>query len=500
MPSYPVTYVVPRDGRAQRVTVASRDELRVLRTELELLRRIRRKRKRRFRKRRGRASPDLTPQQRRELEQVVDDACHPLVNSSIKMIDREFPEVRKEIVMSVINEEADKIVEAAAARTADAESASETASSVGSRDVGGVLVDDSVDEALAEAEAHLNALSAMVDEESSATEASDLQALEALETECDAAVQADGVAEDALPEGAASEDVVPDDAVSGDVVPDDAASADVVPPDSTSAQTAPRDLDPPAESEDASGPVACESTSEASIAESDGTAESNTGGVCVDTETQPAPDVQESVQATTAIEDEPTPIVSEQTGGVDATCTVPDTVADSGPVVSEPTPAAACGVSEEDIGESGPVDEAAASAVATIEAGLRKLGQVLTDEVNERWRSARTALDEIVILKDRMEQTAAHSQGVADELIRVRDELSIHRDEADIYRREATHFRDDARRAKERAEASAKAAEISADQAAREAEVHLADVVKPDHADSPSRGSSTSPTKPFYHY
>lgn len=110
----PETYFVPRDGTFSRVTAFDPHQLRNIRTELELLRRIRR----RLETYRARPAADLvnrfTQADRDELSRILHDAGHQSVPEMIELFDREFPEIKKDIVMSVVNDESENIVQEAA--------------------------------------------------------------------------------------------------------------------------------------------------------------------------------------------------------------------------------------------------------------------------------------------------------------------------------------------------------------------------------------------------
>jgi hypothetical protein len=107
-PLFLCEYAVPRGGRTVRVAVRSRDGLRVLRTELELLRRLRRRLR----------SPHIagaagghrySTHDRRELARILVDANSELVAAGIERIDSDFPGLREELVISVIEDYANGI-------------------------------------------------------------------------------------------------------------------------------------------------------------------------------------------------------------------------------------------------------------------------------------------------------------------------------------------------------------------------------------------------------
>ncbi len=121
------TYFVPRHGTPVPETVHDRDALRVVRTELELLRRIGR--------RSATQGPPIdqtlaarySPQDRGELIEILHDARHPIVDEMIALIDRDFGDLRKDILMSVVNEQAENIVQEAAESGALAAAGADTA-------------------------------------------------------------------------------------------------------------------------------------------------------------------------------------------------------------------------------------------------------------------------------------------------------------------------------------------------------------------------------------
>lgn len=111
----PAAYFVPRRGRLSLVTVRSRRELRRLRTELALLRSVRDclNGTQAHSSVDGRSIPDVTlsERDRRELDWIRIDASSKVVDEAIAFVDEDFCDVRKEIVMSAINREAEKLAE-----------------------------------------------------------------------------------------------------------------------------------------------------------------------------------------------------------------------------------------------------------------------------------------------------------------------------------------------------------------------------------------------------
>lgn len=91
------------------VAVGDRDALRALRTELELLRRVERMTSP------GRLSgvalseAKYTSEDRRELAEILGDARSAKVQACMAIVDQEFDDLRKELLMSVVHEQAEKL-------------------------------------------------------------------------------------------------------------------------------------------------------------------------------------------------------------------------------------------------------------------------------------------------------------------------------------------------------------------------------------------------------
>lgn len=165
--SFPKYYLVPRDGQLRQVACHNRDEVARLRTELELLRGIdRTARMRVVIKPVSSATTEgvyalATDADRRELATILGDARNPAVCASIEFIDEEFADVKEEMMMSVVNDESERIVqEAVAAGAAEP--------IVADADVGGLAADvtaavPSIEEALEAAEADLAEVVGMID-------------------------------------------------------------------------------------------------------------------------------------------------------------------------------------------------------------------------------------------------------------------------------------------------------------------------------------------------
>lgn len=126
----------------------NRDELRLIRTELALLEAICAGVT--GRPRGALKSPTaFDDDDRQELTQILRDAVSPIIVQMVELIDREYCDVRKDIVMSVVHDEADKLIlEAVEAGVIDPADASEVEDAAAALPAG-------MDEALAVAEAEL---------------------------------------------------------------------------------------------------------------------------------------------------------------------------------------------------------------------------------------------------------------------------------------------------------------------------------------------------------
>lgn len=381
-PSLPLAYFAARNGTLVRVTVQTHDELRLLRTELALLRRIRRcvSTERLLLRRPGSIRPmpeKYSLEDRRELAAILSDAFRPIVDESITLLDGEFEDLRKEIMMSVVNEEAEKIAQEAAESNAINAGAGEGAPETPS----------AVEEALADAERELAAVADLIP---ATAPGSDAEATtEPQETPDSTEAAAPVVGQDATTDTnarAAAGTVEPTTDVAACPPTDDAAQHEPTPSETAKDEPAPE-----------------------------------------------APPVEPTAGAT---EDGP-----------------PDMPAKDIPAEEETyTPARAERV------------------MAEIENGIRKLADLLRNEVNDRWAGAQEALESTISARESTDETCQQARTLADEITKLTNEARSARDEAVTTSREAKSFREDARRAKERADTSAAAAELAADQATRELE------------------------------
>ncbi len=500
----PETYFVPRDGAFLRVTAFDPNQLRRLRTELELLRRIRR----RVRTCDTRPAADLvnryTDADRAELSRIVRDASHPAVQEMIDLFDREFPEIRKDIMMSVVNDESENIVqEAAEAGVINADSAVDlnpgstppainddtVASSPSENPVAGELAGTDLSEALSEAEAALDETVKLCQE--GVCETVDVEAADEVE-----ATSSNVIAENELPPAAES---VVEAAIGVDVTDAEAASsaddtegkADAKAPDMVSEDAVPVDLDnagdasieatealeqaveavdQPEMPKAADAPEPSPQPQALSLADPEVAAEeAMTIDMPVTANAVPktAPGVTKSAEAATPEVEVPVDVtapVPEAKAG-DASEAEPENAADSVPCPPETKP---------DKPSAGADDaytyDRATEAVETIERGIRKIAATLQDEVTTQWKDAKEVLTQMTESGQRASEGRSEIESLLAEIKQLRDDAKSAVEELGQAREQARVSREDARRAKERAEASASAAELAADQASRDAQ------------------------------
>lgn len=480
------TFFMPRGGRLECVRAASRDDLVVLRTELEILRQVRDLLRRPL-SAALRTELDGAPHDHRfasgasdldDLNQLLHDARSPLIEPMTHLIDREHPDIGADLPMSVIAEEARHIVRdagrmtknpdsTAASVNMDAAAEAVAATAFSARDahastqapvptpthapvatdeagVGSTALEADLDKALADAESCLQELSSLVDETAAPPTASAAE-----------------VGADVSPTAAQSE-IIADSTPS--IVPPLPATGDSVPLASSELLNS----SPLTEALTRPQPEAVSPTT--AVAENT----EMTSVPASQDEGAPTPTMAASSEPRTCEPDLSTPNpeiavqnpVGDQTDEVSA-CAVP-----TGDLATQPAPMAApVEQSATDATPAAfPADDAALHAVQAIESGLLQLAQSLRGEVSQRWRSARQAFDEVEQRRAGSERMLREAQMLVEELQRTKERIEISRDDIDICRREAAHFREDARRAKERAEASAEAASIAADRSARELE------------------------------
>jgi len=108
------------------------------------------------------------------------------------------------------------------------------------------------------------------------------------------------------------------------------------------------------------------------------------------------------------------------------------------------------------------------AASGEIEAGIGKLAGVLTTEIHEQWRRARSAFDQTVALRVKADQACREACAMLKQISRLEEQTRLACDRAAEARREAEVHREGAREARLRADASASAAELAADRAKKQ--------------------------------
>ncbi len=477
-PTLPRVYFVPRGGELVRFPAELRDDLCELRSELELLRRIRRRLA-------APPAPQISPstgsRNLDELLQILQDAQHPVVEEMTELLDREFPDVREEVAMTVINEEAENIVQeavdsgaldaAAAQRGAvatgsasdDAPEGSpvgafsdETAASIADGAECDVVVEPGmtaaqtatkIEAALAEAEAALAQVVGISTAERAPTSSTPESAELSVPMSGDVAVGPTGAAE---PADTDTPSVV-DDAVGNphesptETDPSVSASSLEELDEALAAGTASADPSEPTASMTPASSFATPDAAE-TLCASEPTAESAADGT-------PHPALNPAADG-----------VDSESGLAEASMLDPASSAATGASSSEPP-----GSVDAAFSPDGPyAPERAVQAVAEIERGVRRLAALLSTEVNDQWQRASGTLEELVRARDEAAELATSARASLDTILRLRADVQSARDEAEIVRQEARLLREDTQRAKLRAEAAAQAAELAADQAAKE--------------------------------
>ncbi len=441
MEFFPRHYSIPRDGQVTSIVVNNVHDLRRLRTELEILRRARRQVV--FRCTPIGQAPDgmYSDDDQKELINILHDAEHPLVEEMIDHIDRAFPNTRKEIMMSVVNDEAQNIVQEAVEVGAIEESQQPTAAT-------NEAAADAAIDMLAEAEAKLSALvedsnpDAEV-ETDSATPDVDAEANPANEISSDDAAKAE-----------AAEPVLEDEAQTSDeAVTEDSQAVDDM-ENAVEAITEAPVSEPAVES-----PV--DEADNAQMNNDDAADNTANDAPAIDQAPEPTldeqPEAQPEVTAADAVAstDNETTIETEaddsQAQEMSPEECVTGNSADE--FVSETSPAeeAVMNASIPDVAPSDYGPERAQQAVEEIETGIRKLANVLNTQVKEQWTQASDALGDIVEKRTQLEQKLFDAKDMLEKLDRSRKEADISRDAADVARREAELFRDDLRKLRDEA-------------------------------------------------
>ncbi len=403
-PNVDKTFFLPRGGAPQPVTVKDRESLRLLRTELELLRRIAR---RTSRAAAGSAEPRISQWERDELAAILADATHPIVEEMTALIDAEFADLRQEILMAAVNEQAENIVQ-------DIVHAGLVAPGAASSPP--VATDDPMPNALDVAVADPPGAPVTTD----AVAADDAAGVEA----------ALAVAEAELAKLVGTDDSVPpgDDALDH-AAPEPMAFA----------------VEADAPATDGAAPTPVEEAAAESATDADATFAADAADVAgLKTASAEAPP---SASAADDVDDQiAAALAASQPGVLEVVETNMNEFASTAePVVDDGV--ITRGTSFEEFSP-----QRAEQAVAEIERGVRKLADILSGEVSDQWKQARVAFDEIMAKRGELFTACAKAEALAQQLDRLKIEAEIARDEADIARREAKLARDDAKLAQQRAE------------------------------------------------
>lgn len=447
---------MPRAGTLHRVTAGQRDPLLALRTELELLRCVHRHagevRGALAQGTAGSVSQPFTDEDRSELADIVRDAGRAIVDEMIAVFDGEFPELRKEIAMSVVNEEAEKIVaEAESSGVLGDRNAADpaTGSQTPSEPLGESL--DALDHALAVAQSELAEIVGETDEPHAEDQATQAVA-PSLPVEPEANLISEGPAECNM-----------DDAQQelADALADFSGQ---------SALGSAMDGSPTWPGDAPSGPISVESAGGRSdpLAEDAGTQ----GTSAPSAEDVVALGRNDNGNASTVV---PTPSPDTPASDTKPAFTIQEVRTDV-PAFADPRGTTQAGPRPSECEtQSAPFDaaytpERVQHAIAAIEQGVRKLAALLGTEVNEQCHRAQEALADVGLQRDRISEAVREAGTILDELKRVRDETLNTRNQLTTAAGEARQCCEEARRARNRADHSAAAAELAAEQASREAE------------------------------
>lgn len=406
-----IQYLIPRSGTVCRVSLYGRNELRAFRTELALLQRV------------ANAAlfhaptlpvehlKTLTAEAYLELDQILHDALHPLIETTIARIDRDFTDLRKDVDMSAVDEEAKKIV-------AEATAAGINMTGAPDEDGSSDVVDArSVSEAFDLVEAGLAATVA-----------------------ADCSVPAEG----ATPPGSASS--APQTPAEDAVEPGEPEQTDTAAIEPTGMEESVADA--------SSEPVEAPGTSGSDVpsAQASSTPQDTASGA-----------ESESPEPPTPVEDTVVPGKPEET----------DTAASEPVEAQEPCGNDDLSVQASPTPQDTMTGmEHVENAVAVIEQGIRKLAAMLKGELQEQWTRAHKTFDEVDCIRIKLDEERNATQDMLEGIARLRDEARIARDETDLVCRDAKQLREAARVAMERAETSAAVAELAADQAGREAKAN----------------------------
>lgn len=476
-----------------RVRVRNREALRALRAELELLYRIQR----------NLELPRVAPvtleyakyadKDRQELAGIITDARNPSVKETIAEIDAVFGDLRKEIAMSSVRDEAENIVQEALASGAvpqPAPAAPPTSAAASAASPPAEVNEPAATEPVEAA----NELEPPAEEQAGTGNAAAAENEEpAADTETQAEVEEPQPAFAPDAETVQAESEVPAEPTAEVEAPAEPTaeveqakveSAETASPGDSAVTVAEDALDALAAAESALNEAVTDVLGEsaktvapAAPAETEEITALDETPITEESEPMDSMPEPQAVAAEPGSPNEETPAMdetlTEPESQPEPTTIAPEPAAETEPS-AEPDPApAAQELSATPVSAAPATAPAPASqtsdALAAIQIGIQQLAQMLNDELTSQFNSGKTALDELTSLRGRAQNACHEIESTMQNLARVKEEVGVARAEADAARREARIWRDDAKRAKERAEAAAAAAELAADQATKDA-------------------------------
>lgn len=485
------SFLVPRGGELVPVTVSAPDEVRSLRTELELLRQIA------YRIRHIRDATTIareiddalthenaarirfSDEEIADLRTIIEDAEKPEVEQTIGEVDQLFSVIREELVMSIINQEADAITKDAVASGAIAPAGQPAPSTSASPAATSSDLAASVEEALAAAQQGLASISNQVSEldkleqemasqlttTTSANSSAAVTTNSAGSAELESAVVAGSSL--TIPSTSTSEstsalvDASPSDTLGqavqelADVLGDIEATVVEVgsPSTQTSAETA-FVTQTVAQSDNAFD----EFSSNANTAFVDATTSSTVGMTSAGVFSSRSDSLSRSSSGGSSdIHSSSRQSHTDSFGVFGGKRAKSFDVSEAGSSFADST-AFSQRFSR----------ERAEQTIETINSGIRQLADTLRNEVRGQWNEAQQAFVEMTQMRAQLKQLFQQARSSLEQMRHMGDEATAIRDAADLAKREAQLLREDAKRAKDRAEAAAQSAELAANQASME--------------------------------
>lgn len=468
----PRTYTVARKGEPCQITVRDTDELIRLRSELDLVARAG-----------AAAGPDvaavlaqtadrLSDPPIRELQHIVEDAHNPINAVAIARMDADFPSVREELEIDVIESEAERLRDdiARCAGQASAEGASTNQPAL-SDEPAATAVPESTESELQsphevdEMDAELGELEGVLAELDAAGGV--LCALEEVETAVEG-ITAEVVGPDHPPgdDAEAGAAVEPGQAVEtgqlGERAEDEPAADDPLEADENSAPI--DEATVPATANEADGGSVEEAPEDAATGQEPASGREATDPVAGHAAAEP------TYEATVE-----SPVAADSPGATRAdTFNQPE---DAAPAVG--------------LTKAAPVDPADGDGlVDEVKASFNHLGQFFALQANRLWRQARHKLEEATQSAEQTQVAQDRARAILGDVQAWLKEASEAAEAAQVLRREAANYCDQAEQALERAACKANEAENAADRA-------LAEAKQAEKYAEPSRRGSQWPISPL---